>query len=141
MTDIAIRVENLSKQYRIGGPQGRSKYKSLREELVKTVQAPFRRLSSVVRGQSSAVSNETIWALKDVSFEVQRGEVVGVPALRRRYRPQRGGEDHAAQDSLPHHRTDGGLRRGDGGPRLRREPVLSLPKGSIGRSTGEWDLC
>ena len=75
MTDIAIRVENLSKQYpstrlragRIGGPQ--APYKTIRESLTEAVGAPFRRLSSVVRGQSSVVADETIWALKDVSFE------------------------------------------------------------------------
>jgi len=86
MSDIAIRVEGLSKQYRIGGPQAR--YKTIRESLTETVQAPFRRISSVVRGQSSAVSNNTIWALKDVSFEVKRDEVVGIIGPMERGRPR-----------------------------------------------------
>lgn len=47
MNTISIRVENLSKQYRIGGPQAR--YKTIRESLTEAVQAPFRRLSSTVR--------------------------------------------------------------------------------------------
>jgi hypothetical protein len=103
MTDIAVRVESLSKQYRIGGPQAR--YKTIRESLAEAAQAPFRRLSSVVRGQSSAVSNETIWALKDVSFEVQRGEVVGIIGR------NGAGENYTAQSPFPHHRTDGGAGR------------------------------
>ena len=76
MSDIAIRVENLSKQYRIGSLQPR--YKTLRGWLAEAAQTPVRRLSNVVRGKSALSADETIWALKDVSFEVKRGEVVGV---------------------------------------------------------------
>jgi hypothetical protein len=123
MTDIAIRVENLSKQYRIGGPQ--ASYKTLRESLSDAATAPFRRLSSVVRGQSSTVSNETIWALKDVSFEVKRGEVVGIPSTGSgKHWAQRGGEEHPAQGPLPHHRADRGLRRD---PRPGGLPAGGLP--------------
>ena len=42
MSDIAIRVEGLSKQYRIGGSQAR--YKTIRESLTEAVQVPFRHL-------------------------------------------------------------------------------------------------
>ncbi len=73
MGSYAIRVENLGKQYTIGQYQGR--YKSLRDSLTSTFAAPFKRLFS-----RNALGSEqtTIWALKDVSFEVQPGEVVGI---------------------------------------------------------------
>jgi len=72
MSDIAIRVENLSKLYRIGP---RERYKALRDTLTDAMYAPFRAVASVLNGRQSAVSgqpsNNTIWVLKDVSFEVK----------------------------------------------------------------------
>ncbi len=76
MTDTVISIENLSKQYRIGGEQ--RGYKTLRDTLAATLSAPFRGLSSVIRGKSMRSANDTIWALRDVSFEVKRGDVVGI---------------------------------------------------------------
>jgi lipopolysaccharide transport system ATP-binding protein len=78
MKYITIQVEKLSKQYHIGKKQQR--YPTLRSTLVDTLAAPIRRAGKLLRGQATGAAelDETIWALKDVSFEVERGEVVGI---------------------------------------------------------------
>jgi lipopolysaccharide transport system ATP-binding protein len=86
MSEIAIKVEGLSKRYRIGAQL--QAYKTLREQLNDTALAPFRAAKSVLvrngngNGASQAARkssrNNLIWALKNVSFEIAPGEVVGV---------------------------------------------------------------
>lgn len=78
MGDTAIRVENLGKMYRIGGPQER--YQTFRDAVTRAAGAPFRRARDLMRGQAygAAGLKEEIWALKDLSFEVKHGEVVGI---------------------------------------------------------------
>ncbi len=63
-----IRVERLGKQYRLGRVRGP---RTLREDLVDLVRAPFRR-----RGPGDG--DGMVWALRGVSLEVARGEVVGI---------------------------------------------------------------
>ncbi len=70
MSETAIRIENLSKHYRLGAVKHR--YHTLRDELADGLKSLFRR-----NGQSPGDVNE-IWALKDISHEVKRGEVVGI---------------------------------------------------------------
>jgi lipopolysaccharide transport system ATP-binding protein len=78
MSDIAIRVKGLSKEYRIGARQ--ETYKTLRDTLTDAIVAPFRRASKLLRGQATGAADldQAIWALKDVSFDIKPGEVVGL---------------------------------------------------------------
>jgi lipopolysaccharide transport system ATP-binding protein len=67
MSNIAIRVENLGKEYQIGGP--RERYQTLRDSVMAFAKSPFRRLQA---------PSTKIWALRDVSFEIKQGEAVGI---------------------------------------------------------------
>src|SRR5262249_22576626 len=78
-----IRVRKLSKRYRIGAAQG---YYTLRESIMRTATAPVRlarrMLSSSSNGESGngapSAAQRHIWALRDVSFDVMPGEVLGL---------------------------------------------------------------
>ena len=75
---IAISVKNLGKRYQIGAAETKFRYNLLRDVLVDTLYAPVR-LAKAAVGKSDRRTNENyVWALKDISFDVEEGRVLGI---------------------------------------------------------------
>ena len=77
MSDVVIRVEGLGKQYTLDHEVNRERYVALRDVMVKKVIGLGRSLAlhGTTRGHSE---KEEFWALKNLNFDVRRGDVVGV---------------------------------------------------------------
>ena len=89
MSEPIIKVRNLSKRYRIGAKE--EGYKTVREAIMNGITAPIRnltRLRKLTKFDDNAMppalssmqssQEDVIWALKDVSFEVNEGEILGI---------------------------------------------------------------
>lgn len=79
MGNLAIRVEGLGKRYFISNER-QAAYQTLGETISSTLLAPARRVKRLVRGGHNALLNreQEMWALQDVSFDIDHGEVVGI---------------------------------------------------------------
>lgn len=80
MSDIVIKAENLGKMYTIGHQSERGGYTALRDVLMQNARTLWNKTKDLATGKPIIQGNtmEEVWALKGVSFEIHRGEAMGI---------------------------------------------------------------
>ena len=80
MSDLSIQVKNLSKRYRIGVDDTKDTFAETIGHWISSPVRNYRRLRQLTKfsDQTKEEMEDVLWALNDVSFDINKGEVVGI---------------------------------------------------------------